>query len=342
MGKRIDERKKRILCAVIDDYIATAAPVGSNALLRRYDMGLSSATIRNEMNDLEALGLLEQPHVSAGRVPNARAYRLYVDALLENPSSTLAENAQARDYFMQRVQQLEDIVASTAQIVSELTHYASVVLMPRQQQLRISGMQLVPISQATALLVIVTDGGIIRDSMVHVAEALDADALYAISRMLTDRFGGKTLAQAQEMLKEFSAHVDADPRVLRGIIELAAQMEKQSASDSVRVSGTHNILNYPEYADMERARTVLSFLEEKDRLMGLLRQREEPDIAVRIGPESGIEEIACCSVVMSPYRVGRGHTGTIGVIGPTRMPYAKIMSTLSAVGGALSEMLDIQ
>ncbi len=335
----MDERKLRILNAIIDDYILTAMPVGSRTISRKYDMGLSSATIRNEMSDLEELGYLEQPHVSAGRIPNAKAYRIYVDHLLRAGRAVSGNEEEIRNHFASRVQQLEDVVASTAQILSDLTGCASVVTMPRQETPRISSLHLLPVTRATALVVIVTDAGIIRDSSVRISEHLDVDALYAISRMLTERFANRTFGEVHELLEEYVARVSADPQVLMGISRLATQMENQASKGSLRVSGTHKILNYPEYADAEKAKTVLSILETKEKLLELLANKSDMEITVHIGPETGIPEMCDCSVVMTSYEVGRGSQGTIGVIGPTRMPYARIMSTLMAVGDALSGML---
>ncbi len=339
LALKMDERKKRILRAIIDDHILTAAPVGSRTISRKYDMGLSSATIRNEMSDLEEMGYLEQPHISAGRVPNARAYRLYVDQLLESGHVDPLVAEHARNYFEANVKQLEDVVASTAQVLSELTRYASVVMMPRQLELRIRSLHMLPISRSAALVVIVTDGGMVRDSMVNVAESLDSDALYAISRMLTERFRNRTLGEVQEMLHQYVLHAEADPRVLRGIMELAEQIEKQNATDNVQVHGSHNILYYPEYADVDTARSVLTLLEAKERLVDLMKTSTGGTFDVRIGPENGIPEMACCSLVLAPYQAAGGSVGTLGVIGPTRMPYDRIMSTLTAVGDALTNLL---
>ena len=183
--EKIGERKERILRAIIDDYILTALPVGSRTISRKYETSLSSATIRNEMSDLEELGYLAQPHVSAGRVPSAKAYRLYVDELLEE--KPLPADEAARAYFTERVRQMEDVVTSAAQAISEITRYTAVVMLPKQLELRVSCLQLVPMPRGAALLVIVTDTGAIRDTVIHVSESLDADALYAISRMLTER-----------------------------------------------------------------------------------------------------------------------------------------------------------
>ena len=331
----MDARKERILRAIIDDYIQTAMPVGSRTISRKYETSLSSATIRNEMSDLEELGYLAQPHVSAGRVPSVKAYRLYVDELL---GGTLPQNPQARAFFSQRVRQMEDVITSAAQAISEFTHYTAVVMMPKQLELRVSTLQLVPMPRGAALLVIVTDTGAIRDTVIHVSESLDGDALYAISRMLTERLQGRTLQEVQEMLGAYSRQMGGDAQVIQGIAELAAQMARQSATDTVTVGGSHNILNYPEYSDVEKARAFLSVLEEKEKLMALFSGPDEA-FSVRIGPETGMPEMADCSVVTASYQVGRGHHGYVGVIGPTRMPYGSVLSALSAIGGALTDML---
>ncbi len=332
----IDARKERILRAIIDDYVLTAMPVGSRTISRKYETSLSSATIRNEMSDLEELGYLAQPHVSAGRVPSAKAYRLYVNELLED--NRVPENPLAREYFTQRVRQVEDVITSAAQAISEFTRYTAVVMMPKQLELRVSTLQLIPMPRGAALLVIITDTGAIRDTVIRVSENLDGDALYAISRMLTERLAGRTLQEVQEMLGNYSRQMGGDDRVIQGIADLAAQMARQSATDTVTVGGRSNILNYPEYSDVEKARAFLSVLEEREKLMSLLPVGESA-FSVRIGPETGMPEMADCSVVTASYQVGQGHRGFVGVIGPTRMPYGSVLSALSAIGGALSDML---
>lgn len=336
----MEERKKRILQAIIDDYILTAMPVGSRTIARKYLVNLSSATIRNEMSDLEELGYLAQPHISAGRVPNAKAYRLYVDKLLEEEGYTPnQEDEHFRQQYLIRVSHLEDLVANTAQALSDFTHFASFVMMPRQEELRIATLQLVPVSRSSALLVIVTDGGIIRDTMVHVSDYLDGDALYAISRMLTERFTGRTLKEVQAMLEEFAVHSPGDPQVLKGIRDLSSQIDRQNASDSLKVTGTHNILGFPEYQEADKARMLLSALENKDRLMTLIRDSGGLEMTVHIGPETGIPEMMECSVALAEYKVGHGRRGKIGLIGPTRMPYARVINTLRLVSKTLTGVL---
>lgn len=335
----LDERKKRILQAVIDDYISTALPVGSRTISGKYISGLSSATIRNEMSNLEDLGYLMQPHVSAGRVPNVKAYRLYVDSLFEDNSLLDEEAESIRKDFMDRLGQLNDVAAGAAEALSDLTQYASVVMMPKQEELRITSLQLVPINRSAALVVVVTDGGIFRDSILHISDMIDQDGLYAISRVLSERLQNKTLHEAQQLLNVFAANAPFEHQVLSGIAELAGKLERQSASDNLKLSGSHHMLQYPEYYDVDKARNVLDALSEKNGLLDLLKENAQSDFCVHIGPESGILGLCDLSILTAFYEVGHGHRGAIGVVGPTRMPYRKVMSTLRIAGHALGEIL---
>lgn len=333
----LEARKKRVLRAIVDDYIRTNAPVGSRSVSRTSGLGVSSATIRNEMADLEEMGYLIQPHVSAGRVPSHKAYRLYVDEMLPRGLES-EERESALAYFSSRVRDMQDVLGLCAQTISELTRCTALVMTPRQSDLRVTNLQLVQTGRAGALLIIVTDSGVIRDAAIRVSEKLDADALYAISRMLTERLKGSTLKQVQEMLYGYAAHSGADARVLSGIAELAGQMEKQMSAERVMVGGAHTILSFPEYADVSRARAFMDVLEKREQLLSLLRPPER-DVLVRIGAEVGVTELGDCAVLTAPYRAGRGHKGTIGVIGPVRMDYARKIDTLRLLSGALSEAL---
>lgn len=332
----LGERKVRILSAVIHDHILTAMPVGSVTICRKYEPSLSSATIRNELSALEALGYLCQPHISAGRVPSHKAYRLYVDSLLHRGLEE-QESDSIKAYLLSRVRQMDDVVSGAAQALSDLTHYTALVMVPRQLELRISCLQLVPMPGGMALLVIVTDGGIIRDSVIRISRALDADALYAISRMLTERLAGRTVQQVQEMLREYSHLMDADGSVCQSIADLASQMARQTGTDTVAIGGSHNILKYPEFADVGKARAFMSALEDKEHLLSLLNRDSAP-LSVRIGPELGVKGLEDCAMVAARYKVGP-QAGTVSVIGPARMPYGKVLSTLHAVGNALSELM---
>ena len=336
----VDARKLRILQAIVEDYILSNTPVGSRTLSKTCGLGVSSATIRNEMADLTEMGYLIQPHVSAGRVPSAKAYRLYVTQLL--PQGMRQEELEsARRAFTGRVRDMESVISQGAAAISDLTHYTALVLTPRQSDLKVRSLNMVPVGNGRALLVIVTDSGVIRDSTIRVSSRLDAGSLYTIGQMLTERMQGLTLRQVREMLYGYAASSDADARVLSGIADLAAQVEKQTESDRVMVGGAHNILYYPEYADVSRARAFMDALDEQESLITLLRGQEN-GVAVRIGGETGIPAFADCSVITAPYRVGRGHTGAIAIIGPTRMPYARMTDMMRMFSQELTGILSVK
>ena len=335
----MDARKFRILQAIIDDYILTAIPVGSRTISKKYEMGLSSATIRNEMSDLEELGYLDQPHVSAGRIPSAKAYRLYVDQLLKNGSIRTGDAADVRAYFTNRAQQMEDVISRAAQVLSGLTHYTSLVMSPKGAELRIRTLQLVPVSSQSALLVIVTDGGIMRDSIIRVGSDMDADALYGVSRTLTERLSGHTLSEALALIKETERDMRAERQVLSGVAEFLDAVDSEGGKAKLTLGGASNILNFPEYSDVEKAKCFLSVLETKEKLLKLMENHGEMAFTVRIGPETGIPELEDCSLVTATYRLSDNTHGTIGVIGPTHMQYGRVLSVLSAMGKQLTDLL---
>ena len=333
----MDERKFRILQAIIDDYILTAVPVGSRTISKKYDMGLSSATIRNEMSDLEELGYLDQPHVSAGRVPSAKAYRLYVDQLLKTGRIRSEDEQVVRAHFAGRSRQMEDVIDHAAQVLSTLTNYTAVVLPPTGSQPRIRNIQLVSVADNAALVVIVTDAGVVRDAVIQVSEELDADALYAISRTLTGELAGQTLTEAVEKLPQLMARMKAQSELLEGVGSVMNAHGGENRSH-VAIGGTSNMLSYPEYADMEKARSFLSLMETRDRLADIISDHGEMTFTVRIGPENGVPEMQDCSIVTMTYTTGSGQQGTIGVIGPTRMQYSRVLAAVNMIGQQLSQL----
>ena len=334
----MDERKFRILQAIIDDYILTAVPVGSRTISKKYDMGLSSATIRNEMSDLEELGYLDQPHVSAGRIPSAKAYRLYVDQLLQLGTIHSDSEEAVRAFFGGRVRQMEEVIDRAAQVLSSLTHYTAVVLSPSGPKLHIRNIQLVSTSPETALVVIVTDGGVVRDSVVRVPAGIDPDTLYDISRSLTEAVAGCTLEEACERMPILIARMGENAAVLQSVNSLMGEARDAGPQSHVSIGGASNMLAYPEYSDTEKARNFLSLLETRDRLASIVAQQGEMAFTVRIGPETGVPEMSECSIVTATYSTRTGRQGTIGVIGPTRMQYSRVLSILGTMGEQLSEI----
>ena len=334
----MDERKLRILRAIIDDYILTAVPVGSRTISRKYETSLSSATIRNEMSDLEELGYLDQPHVSAGRIPSAKAYRLYVDQLLQSGAIRANTEEAVSQYFSSHLRQMERVIDQAAQVLSSLTGYTAVVLEPGGQQPRIRNIQLVSVSSQTALVVIVTDAGLIRDHVVNIPRNVDSDTLYAISQALTEALRGCTPAEACERIPILMARMEQNADLLRSVSGLMTDARDSGSHGHVGIGGVSNMLAYPEYSDTEKARNFLSLMETRDRLAQIIRQHGDVAFTVRIGPETGVPEISDCSVVTATYTTSNGRQGTIGVIGPTRMQYSRVLSVLASMGQQLSSI----
>lgn len=336
---RLDERKFLILQAIIDDYITTAMPVGSRTISRKSGVGFSPATIRNEMSDLEELGYLDQPHTSAGRVPSVKAYRLYVDHLMKASRLTNDEREQMHEHLNQRSAQVESVIRSAAGVLSDATHYTSVILAPKLATLRIKHVQLVPVAEKTALMIIVTNAGIVKDAVIRVPEGLDADHLYAISKMLTDKLADKPLEAVRQSFSELLRETEINRRLLGEALSVIEHKLEEEDSTDVVVGGSSNLLSYPEYSDVEKARNFLSVLESKDTLRKLVSRDGGMEVTIRIGPENGVPELSDCSIVTAHYRVGDNSGGTLGIIGPTRMNYNRVISVLDFMGRALSEVL---
>lgn len=335
----LDERKYRILQAIIDDYILTAIPVGSRTIARKSGVGFSPATIRNEMSDLEELGYLDQPHTSAGRVPSAKAYRLYVDQLLKVAKLSEDETKTIRSHMDMRVNQMEQLIRYAAQVLSDVTQYTAVVIAPKLHHLCVQRIQIVPVTSTTALMVVVTNAGIVRDLIITVPEDMESDHLYAISQLLTEKIGGMPLSEIKGHADEIIAGLREHASLIRDAIGAIESRLSDATEQEVVVGGRSKLLSYPEYSDIEKAKTFLSVLESKEKLYPLLRSAQSMEFTIRIGPEIDVPEFSDCSIIAASYRIGDHSTGTMGIIGPTRMQYGRVLSVLDFMGKALGDML---
>ncbi len=336
---RLDERKFMILRAIIDDYIMTAVPVGSRTISRKAGVSFSPATIRNEMSDLEELGYLDQPHTSAGRVPSAKAYRLYVDHLLKVNEVSPEDAKRITDHFNARAGQVEEVIRGAAQTLSDMTRYTALVAAPQMYTMRIERVQLVKVGAQTALMIVVTDAGIIKDAVIRVPEALESDHLYTISQMLTEQLHDLTLSQIRQRFAEVFRDMREHRRLFASVLDALENRMEKAESQNMVVGGTTNLLSYPEYSDLAKARNFLAVLESKEKLYPLLKQAGGVEFTIRIGPENRLPELSECSLITATYRVGENTTGTMGVIGPTRMNYGRVLSVLSFMGRMISDLL---
>lgn len=336
---QIDERKFLILQAIIDDYIMTAMPVGSRTISRKAGVGFSPATIRNEMSDLEELGYLAQPHTSAGRIPSPKAYRLYVDQLMKVGKLSADDRDWMQDHLDFRSRQVENVIRSAANVLSDATQYTSVIVAPKLGSLRIKHIQLVPVAERTALMIIVTNVGIVKDAVIRVPEGLNADDLYSISRMLTEKLADKPLEAVRQTFSELLRDTEQNRKLLGETLQVIEKKLESEDSDDVIIGGSSKLLDYPEYSDVGKAKHFLSVLESKDMVRRLVKRDGGLEITIRIGPENEMPEMKDCSIVTANYRVGNHSSGTLGIIGPTRMNYNRVITVLDYMARALSDVL---
>jgi heat-inducible transcriptional repressor len=336
----MDRRKKRILQAITNDYIQTGEPVGSRTVARKCDLGVSPATIRNEMSDLEELGYLEQPHTSAGRVPSDQGYRFYVDALMDPEIVTHAERQWVRDEVSTRQRTMDQLIHQTARLLSAWTKYTSVVLAPRPSTTTIRHLHLNLLDEHHLLIVLVTDPGFVQTHIVDVFQPIDEAALGRVVESLNQRLIGRSFKDLKcDVLADLKEGLDW-LRSYEETVDLLLKSLDVQGDEKVYLDGTQRIFEHPEFKDIERARIVLEFLERKEDLLATLAEMiHRVGIQVTIGHEHRREEMYGCSMVTAAYEFKGQVIGTIGIIGPTRMDYAKIVSAVDLMAQSLSDVL---
>lgn len=339
----LDDRKRRILRAIIDDYIDTAEPIGSRTIARKHELGLSSATIRNEMADLEEMGYLAQPHTSAGRVPSDKGYRLYVDNLMEVKELTIEEVESIRDAMEIRINELGQLIRHASIILSRITKYTSMAITPQMKNSALKAVQVVPIEPGKALVIVVTNAGVVRNSMIKIPENIAPDILIRISNILNDKLHGYTLEMINgQTIIAIERDIGISKELLIPILEGVADCVNQIDNPEIFLEGATNIFNYPEFRDIIRAKGFLNVLDEKDMLLKLLNHRNENtgSVSVQIGAENMLDEIKDCSLVTATYHLGDIVLGSLGIIGPTRMEYSKVMSSMNHITKTIDQQLD--
>lgn len=336
----LSERKLCILKAVIDDYIMTGLPIGSRTISKKHGIEFSSATIRNEMADLEELGFLEQPHTSAGRIPSQKAYRYYVDKLMKVVKLNNAEAENIKRYFENKMSEVGDVIEKAAQVLSDTTHHISMVLKPQMRNSTIKRIQLVKITERKAILLVVTSAGLVTDTVISVPEGLSTDYIEMIGTMLTEKLSTKTLDEASRDLKGFLlSSVSNNSEFVSDIISSIETSVEPQGEKGIVLGGTQNIIDYPGYMSVEKARNFISVLQTKEMLYDMMKKATQLEFSVTIGSENAVKELSDLSVVTATYKIGGNSIGSFGVIGPTRMDYAKVVSILEYVSKSLNSIL---
>lgn len=343
MGSYMDERKIKILEAIIRDYIYTGEPVGSRTIAKKYELGVSSATIRNEMSDLEDMGLIEQLHTSSGRKPSDKGYRLYVDKLIQLQQLTTEEELKIKTELINKALfEVDKMVKRATLLLSELTKLTCVVRTPSLKNSHIKTIQLLNIDSNNVLAVIVTQDGIINNNVIRVNEPIENKSLQKISNTLNLRLNGLTIQDINlEVINELKTNLSGFEGIFNGIISALYEALNKSENSEIYCQGASNIFNYAEYKDFERARQFLSLLDNKELIGQLFNNvtfsQNMPEISISIGEENFADDAKDCSIVSAMYSLGDKPLGTIGLIGPTRMQYSKVISLLNKCVKTLNE-----
>jgi heat-inducible transcriptional repressor len=342
MVYHLDKRKNLILKVVTDDYIESAEPVGSRTIARKYELGLSPATIRNEMADLEEEGYLEQPHTSAGRIPSEQGYRYYVDTLMSLQRLDNTEIERIHIELEQHHHQIESIIHQTSKILVQMTQYPSLVLSPNLQSAIFRHIQLIRLAPNTVLVLIVTDTGYVENKVIEFEGDISDSDLDRISTLLNRRLRGMNLKDLHasllgEIRSELSFHEEFFNEALKLLFKITAQ--SSANQERVYMDGAIKILEQPEFADLKKFKPLMDVLGEEDRIYKLLASHAASGARVKIGQENEDLGIKDCSVVTAGYEIAGRTVGVIGVLGPTRMEYAKVMPVVEYTAAILSELL---
>jgi heat-inducible transcriptional repressor len=343
MSKELSERKKKILHALVDLYISTGQPVSSADIQSKYLPEVSSATIRAELSALEALGFIEQPHTSAGRIPLKDAYKFYVDSIDGASTANMLtdqETAFIRDNFFGRLGQIEDLSKEAAKIISDVTNYTSFVVdQSSDGNVEIDEIKLIPLKRGKAVVLIVTDKGMIADKAIDVKEDVKPEYIDAAGRLLNKVFAGKTIEDIKHFdVKEIDAEIKGFKDIFDEVHGILRMYINEHSSDNVFVEGALKMLDYPEYQNIDDAKQFLSVISDKDAVSEIILGDDSSiEFTVRIGKEdSGVDK---CAIITAAYKVGDEVQGKAGVIGPERMDYKKVISVLDYVKKMFSSVL---
>lgn len=358
----LDDRKKSILKAVIDDYIATAEPVGSKSLVSKYNFNVSPATIRNEMAELEELGFLEQPHTSAGRIPSDKGYRAYVDSLLKVEELPVEEEEKIRLVMRDSLDELTGMIRKASNILSEKTGYASLAISPHLRRSHLQQIKMMMIEPGRALVVVVLSAGVVKDRLVRIPDVLDPSQLMQIAAAIEEGLSGMTLDDITLVTVAAAArHTQLPDSLINQVLYEAYVAIKQADNLELFLDGTHKMLSYPEFQDIHKAKDYLDILARDGIIAGYMSELKDqdndetasesegkisridpnskPSYVVRIGQEIMLEALNDCSFITTTYKIGDVIAGRIGVIGPRRMAYGNVISNISFVKQTLNEQI---
>ena len=332
----LDDRKKKVLQAIVEEYINTAEPVSSNALISKYGLECSSATIRNEMADLEKKGLLDKMHTSSGRVPSAKGYRYYVDELLKDDNISLEEVKYISDKLETKVNEIEDLTKITANTISEITHYTTVTIGPKTDEQIIKEIKFVLLGSRMILAVIMTDSGMVKETIIKFDEDVTEKQVETINYMFNNKLKDKPIETINQPLEDY---LYKEMKEMVGVIKpIITQIKKVLFEENeIHLQGARKELDLPEFNSLQVAKNFMNILDEKELIADMLNSGFAEDINVYIGGEDEKEQLKDFSVVTFKHKIGNKDMGTIGIIGPKRMDYSKVISVMKYISKKLNE-----
>lgn len=338
----LNERKIKILEAIINDYIQTGEPIGSRTIAKKYDFGISSATIRNEMSDLEELGFIIQPHTSSGRVPSDKGYRLYVDRIMNHRELTQEEVQFLTNLVGNNISQIDSLMEQTAKALSILTNYTTVVSKPKITKDKIKHLQLIPLDEASIIVVLVTEYKFVENHVIQTKYHLTNDDLNKLTVILNDiiknNFNNDTQVDLKLDLSKYNLSSEEQDIIIEIFTAIFKTLDEKS---EIFTSGVNNILEFPEFRDLNKAKNIFQTFEEKEALFSIFENnanQKNSSIQILIGDENSIEPLKNCSIIKAEYEVD-GAIGNIGIIGPTRMDYAQAISVLNEIVNHINKFI---
>ncbi len=336
----LSERKKQILKAIVDAHIEGGGPVGSKYILQNQHLNCSSATIRNEMAELEELGYLEQPHASAGRVPSELGYRFYVDSLIERYAMTTNEIEQINKLLKAKMGELDQILLAASHLASNLTNYTGFAVKPRARLVSIGKYETIYLEPDHFILVAVTSTGVVKSKHIRPELALSPAIVARLATALNEHMTGLTADEITlPIIMQTEAHMGADAAVVGNVIKTIYGLLSELDEGEMRVSGIDRLLQYPEYSDVGQLQQLLGTLEKKEDILDLVSRTSTDDINVLIGSESEVKVMNNSALVFKPIMQDGKTIGAIGVLGPRRMDYAKVLATLEGLSGNISDII---
>lgn len=336
---QLSERKYKILQAIIRNYLETGEPVGSRTISKYTDLNLSSATIRNEMADLEELGYILQPHTSAGRIPSDKGYRLYVDKMMEEKEREVAE---MKEMLLEKEEKTERLLKQAARLLANNTEYAAMISAPQYHRNKLKFIQLSRVDANQLLVVIVVEGNVIKNSILNLSEEMNDETLLKLNILLNTHLNGLSLDEINlGMIAAMKQQAGIHSEIVAGVIDAVAEAIKADEDLEIYTSGAKNFFKYPELSDNQRASELITTFEEKQVLNELVQDKLEDEntgIQIYIGDEMPIQSMKDCSVVTATYELGEGMKGTIGIVGPKRMDYERVVNNLKVLKNQLDEL----